>query len=238
MPVRSSCGADRLRQSRLEHVSRLAGDQGDHRIGRLVLVQAVLDDQLGQETGVQPAGHVVAGRDRTDRPGVVDEPGEIAQAGDLGHRSLEALDLRRVVQEPPGRPDVHRRVEPGQWGDLPAEHVRVDGEQHQVQVQVGAVSVKQRLQRRGVFQRNRDVVPGIRPEPARLRRMMVPADARVDRHHQAVVAGHAGHLQQHVPAERDRLGVVDLAAYGESEDPSGLDTDVSRWALAVLHCRE
>ena len=36
--------------------------------------------------------------------------------------------------------------------------------------------------------------------------MVVAADARVQRHHQPVVAGHPGHLQHHVPAERGRLG--------------------------------
>ena len=50
-------------------------------LGGLVLVEPVLGDQLGHPAGVEAAGHVVAGGDRAERAGVVDEAGGAGEAG-------------------------------------------------------------------------------------------------------------------------------------------------------------
>ena len=112
-----------------------------------------------------------------------------------------------AVQEPPRRAGVHGGVEAGQRGDLAGVGVRVHGEQHEVQVGVGAVPGEQRAQRVGELGADRDVVPGVRAVPGERVRVVVAAHARVQRHDQPVVAGHPGHLQDHVPAERGRLGL-------------------------------
>ena len=63
-------------------------------------------DQLGEVAAVEPAGHVVAGRDGAERAGVVDEPGGAAEPGGLGDRAAVAADRLRGVEEPPRRAGV------------------------------------------------------------------------------------------------------------------------------------
>ena len=60
------------------------------------------------------------------------------------------------------------------------------------------------------------------PCAAERRPVVVAPDARVQRHHQAVVAGHAGHLEQHVPAEGHGGGRLDGARQRLAVDPFGL----------------
>ncbi len=146
------------------------------------------------------------GRDRAERAGVVDEAGRPGEASRLGDRGPEAPDRVGRVEEPPRRADVHRRVEPGQRRELAGEDRLVEGEQHQVQVRVGAEALEQRPQRVGELDRHRDVVTGVRAEPAGGRAVVVAAHPGVQGHHQPVVARHPGHLEQHVPAQRGRLG--------------------------------
>ena len=68
---------------------------------------------------------------------------------------------------------------------------------------MGAEPLQQRAQRVGEVHAQRDVVAGVGPEARRGRPVVVAAHARVQRHHQPVVARHPGHLEQHVPAQRD-----------------------------------
>src|SRR4051794_25747762 len=57
--------------SPLEDLAGLIDDQRGEGVQGLVLVQPVGRHQAGQEAGVEAAGHVVPGRDRAERPGVV-----------------------------------------------------------------------------------------------------------------------------------------------------------------------
>jgi hypothetical protein len=52
--------------------------------------------------------------------------------------------------------------------------------------------------------------------------VVATADARVQGHDQPVVARHAGHLQQQVPAQRRRLGLGRLPGQRGPVDPVGL----------------
>ena len=210
-------------------------DQVERRLGGLVLVQPVLGHQPGEPAGVDPAGHVVAGRDRAEGAGVVDEPGGPREARGLGDGGAEPPDRLGGVQEPPRHPDIERRVEAGQRGELAREHRLVEREHHQVEVRVGAVALQQRAQRVGELGPDGDVVAGVRPERRGRRPMVAAAHARVQGHHQPVVAGHAGHLQQQVPAQRRRLRLGRLAGQRGPVDPVrlgrlqrvGADVDVA-----------
>ena len=98
--------ARRAAASQLEHPARLIVDQVDRGGERLVLVEAVLGDQAGQEARVEPAGHVVPGRDRAERPGVVDEPRQPAKPADLGDRRLEVADRVGLSRNHHGAPMI------------------------------------------------------------------------------------------------------------------------------------
>ena len=71
-----------------------------------------------------------------------------------------------------------------------------------------AVALQQRAQRVGELDPDRDVGADVGPEALRRRPVVAAAHAGMQRHHQAVLAGHPRHLEQHVPAQRDRLGAV------------------------------
>jgi hypothetical protein len=87
---------------------------------------------------------------------------------------------------------------------------------------VGAVAFQQRPQRVGELDADGDVVAGIRPELRGGGPMVAAAHARVQGHDQPVIAGHAGHLQQQVPAQRRRLGLGRLPGQCGPVDPVGL----------------
>ena len=136
----------------------------DGDLDRLVLVEPVLGDQLGQHPGVDAARHVVPGRDRAERARVVDEAGRAGEARGLGHRGAEAPDRLGRVEEPPRRADVDRRIEAGQRRELAREDRLVEREQDEVEVRVGAEALEQRAQRVGELDPERDVMAGVRPE--------------------------------------------------------------------------
>ena len=104
---RDGCGS----RSQLERHLRVDGHEVVRRRQRLVLVEAVRGDQLGEVAAVEPAGHVVAGRDGAERAGVVDEARGAAEPGGLGDGAAVAADRLRGVEEPPGRTRVDARVE-------------------------------------------------------------------------------------------------------------------------------
>jgi hypothetical protein len=188
--------------------------------GGVRLAEHVLGDQTGQVGGVHPAGRVVAGRDRGEPPGVVDEPGAPVEPGGLGHRVTEPAHGARGVQEPPRRAQVYRRVEPGQRGELPGEHRLVQGEQHGAEAGMGAEALQQGPQQVGELGAQRQVVTGVRAEPAQRPGMVVAAHPGVQRHHQPVLGRHAGHLAQAGQPQ----GVVPVAGTGAdpTEQPVGL----------------
>ena len=84
------------RLSQLEGLSRVGDHEVMHDIEGLVHAESVLGNQLRDEPGVQPAGHVVPGRNRAEGPGVVDEAGRLGEAGGLGDRGAVAADRLRA----------------------------------------------------------------------------------------------------------------------------------------------
>ena len=188
----------------------------------LVLVEPVLGDQSREDARVDAAGHVMPGGDRAERPGVVDEARCPREPGRLGHRGEKAPDGVGGVEEPPRHPDVHARVEPGQRRELARPDRLIDGEGDQVEARVGAEALQQRAQRVGELDADRDVMAGVRPEPLVRGPVMVAPHAGMQRHHQSVVAGHPGHLRQHVPPERHRFPVGGRAGERRAVDPRRL----------------
>ncbi len=61
-------------------------DQVHRHLHRLVLVEPVLGDQLGEDAGVDAPGRVVTGRDGAEGTGVVDEAGGAREPGRLHDR--------------------------------------------------------------------------------------------------------------------------------------------------------
>ena len=94
---------------------------------------AALAHEPRQERRVESAGHVVAGRDRQEGAGVVDEARAAVEAGGLGDGRAEPQHRIGGVEEPPRRADEDARVEPGERRDLARVDRLVDGEQDEVQ---------------------------------------------------------------------------------------------------------
>jgi hypothetical protein len=140
-----------------------------------------------------------------ERPGVVDEPGGVVEAGRVGDRLPEAPHGVGGVEEPPRRPQVERGVTAGQRGQLPAVRVLVERVDHHPQPRIVAVLVQQRRQRVHIVGGLRDVpahVPAVRGvQPL----VVVARRARVQLQDETVVDRHPGELEQHVRPER--LGV-------------------------------
>src|SRR3954465_5782422 len=94
----------RIGSTYLEDLPGLGGDQAGQRRRGVVLGETVGGHEFGDEARVHAARHVVPGRDRAERPGVVDEAGEAAETRDLGDGLLVAADLGRGVEGTPPRP--------------------------------------------------------------------------------------------------------------------------------------
>jgi hypothetical protein len=106
----------------------------------------------------------VAGGDREEGARVVDEAGAAVEAGRLGHGGAKAQDRVGGVEEPPGCPDVHARVEAGERRDLAREGRLVHREEDEMEIGVLAVALEQRAQLLHVARRQRNVVPGVGAE--------------------------------------------------------------------------
>ena len=135
-----------------EAVGEILGD-----LEGLVLLEPVLGDQAGEEAAVDAPRHVVAGRDRQEGAGVVVEADGVVEAGGLGHRLAVAAHALRAVVEPPGRAELQRRVMAGQRRQLARIGGLVEGEEDDREVALVAEPVEQRLQRRDIVGRARDV---------------------------------------------------------------------------------
>ena len=105
-----------------------------------------------------------------------------------------------------GRP-VGLRISAGDRSELPAVGGLINGEEDDVEARMGTESLQHRPQRLGELGLCGDVVALVLPVGLRDRRVVVPEDARMDLHDQAVLAGHLGHLVEHVGGERGDLGL-------------------------------
>ena len=93
----------------------------------VLLRHSVLRHQLGQVAGIEPPGHVVAGRDAQQGPGVVVEADGVGESGRLDDRAVEAADAFGAVEEPPRRPKAQCGIVPGQRRQLAAVGRLVEG---------------------------------------------------------------------------------------------------------------
>src|SRR5664280_2304466 len=170
-----------------EHRLGLDRDQVMDDLQRLILLEPVLDDELGQVDAVHAPGHVVARRDRQERAGVVDEAGGLREPDGLGEGLAEALDRVGSVDEPPGHPHVHRRVEPRQRAELAAVDGLVHREHDKAEGRVRPERVEHRLQRAGRLDGHRYVRAHVRPVRLKGLRVVVPVRGGVERHEEPVL---------------------------------------------------
>src|SRR5947207_10347524 len=77
---------------------------------RLVLVDLVLGDELGEKAAVHPPCDVVASRNRQKRARIVVEADGIVKTRRLGHLLAEALHTVGAVVEPPGGAKAKHRI--------------------------------------------------------------------------------------------------------------------------------
>ena len=114
----------------------------------LVLPQAMFGNEAREKCAIDPARHVVAGRYGRKGAGVVIEADGVVEAGRLGGHLAETAHALRAVVEPPGRPELQRRVDAGQRRQLARVARFVQREDDDGEVALGADAVEQRLQRR------------------------------------------------------------------------------------------
>ena len=107
-----------------------------------------------------------------------------------------------AVVEPPRRPEPQRGVVAGQRRQLPRVGRLVEREHDQREARVVAEPLEQRPQVPRELRRDRDVGAHVGPEPLEERAVVVAERADVELHHQPVLDAHAGHLDEHVAANR------------------------------------
>ena len=105
------------------------GDRRDRRPPlRLVLIQAMGVDEVGEIGAIDPARHVVAGGNRQIGAGVVVEADGVVEARRLGGSSRKRR-MPSAVEEPPGGPEPQGRIMPGQRRELARIAGLVEGEE-------------------------------------------------------------------------------------------------------------
>ena len=167
----------------------------------VVEFEAMVADQLGEVATVDTPGDVVAGRDRQERAGVVDESGRVGEAGGLGDRPAVAQHSFDAVEEPPRRAEAHGRVVPGQRGEFAAERRLVEGEHDEPEARVVAEPVEQRSEAVDVVDRSRDVGSHVATEAFEERAVVIAPGPGMELHHEPVLDAHRCHLHEDLTAK-------------------------------------
>ena len=179
---------------------------------RLVLVEPVLGDELGQKPAVDAPRHVVPCGDREIGARVVVEADGVVEAGGLRRELAEAAHAAGAVEEPPGRPEPQARIVAGERRELAAVGALVEREQDQREVRLVAEAIEQRLQRAHIVGAGRNVGAHVAAEALEERRVVIAEGARMDLHDEPVVEAHPRHLGQHLAAKGLRFVGRKIAA--------------------------
>ncbi len=143
--------------------------------------------------------------------------------------------------EPPRRPDLQRRIVPGERSQFARVGRLVEREQDARELRRITDAGEQRPQRVHVVRAHRNVGALVAAEALEHRRIVIAEAAWVDLHDEAVVDAHPCHFRQHLSAERFRFVRGDRARQRAIEQPlagRGVEVQRARRRVAVIgRCR-
>ena len=141
--------------------------------GGFVLRQAVLGDQAREERAIDTARDIVPRGNGKKCARVVVEADGVVEARRLGGLFAEPAHALGAVVEPPGRPELQRRVDAGQRRQLARIAGFVQREGNHGEVGFGADAVEQRLQPGDIVGAGRNIETLVAAESCGDRRRMV-----------------------------------------------------------------
>ena len=134
------------------------------------------------------------GRDRAERPRIVIEANRIVEPGGFSRHIAVAPHALGTVVEPPGRPELERRIDARHRRQFAPVAGFVQREDYQGEPGVMPGHIQKRAKCFDVIGSTGNIEPLVDAVLVKDRARMVAARARVDLHHQPVLEAHLSHL--------------------------------------------